>query len=96
VLLLLFEFGSLVAELIVAVFVMIVSVGVELLTVAIITAVADVPAANDGNETVRLFPLPPHVPVAALHETNVTCEGRLSVIVTAFAVLPVLLIAVNR
>ena len=52
----------------------------ELLTVAINVTVADWPAGREANETVRLLPVPPHVPPPVEEqEIKDSCAGRLSV-----------------
>ncbi len=56
---------------------------------------AVVPDASVPNVTVRLLPAPPHIPpFVASHETNVTCDGRLSVATTDCAGLGPLLVTV--
>src|SRR5438105_4731002 len=78
-------FGSVVAEITVAV--------LEMLappvpfTVATIVIVADAPTASDEKPTVRLLSLPPHNPLAVeLQDTNVRLDGKLSVTKTFCAV----------
>ena len=93
---LLLELVSEVDELTVAVLTIFVLWATELLIVATIIAVADEPADRDEKLTVRVFPVPPHVPFAAPHETNVIWAGKSSVIETLLAVPPLLFVTVSK
>jgi hypothetical protein len=69
---LLFELGSAVEELTVAVLLITVPSATEQFTVTTKVTVADPPDAIDVNVTVRLFPEPPQIPPPdAEHETKV-------------------------
>src|ERR1043166_4926184 len=80
-------FGSVVAELIEAVFEMLAPP--VPFTVPTIVIVADAPTASELNVTVRLFAEPPQIPpLVELHETKVRPDGRLSV-TTTFEAAPI-------
>src|SRR5689334_7737029 len=95
--LLLLETESVVAELTVTVFGMIVPSATEQLTEAIIVTVADALAASEVKLTARLFPEPPQVPPpVASHETKVILAGRLSVSVIDCATPGPLFVTLNE
>ena len=83
-------FGSNVAELTVAVFVIVAPLSTEQLTWATRVIVAESPAAREVNVTVRLLLEPPHAPPTpplTEHEVNVVEAGRLSFTITEVAAL---------
>src|SRR6266498_3023492 len=82
-----------VAELIVAVLLMVIPTGP--LAVATSVIVADEPLATEVNVTMRLLPEPSHWPPVELHETNVTEDGKVSVTVTFCATAAPLLVKVS-
>ena len=80
-------FGSVVAELTVAVFEMLAPP--VPFTVPTIVIVADAPTLREEKLTVRLFPEPLHTPPPfEMQETNVRLDGRLSV-TTTFEAVPI-------
>lgn len=83
---LLFELGSGVEELTVAVLLITVPPTTEQFTLATKVMVSDSPDARDTNVTVRLLPEPPQIPPPVEEqETKVVSAGRLSVTVTDVA-----------
>lgn len=87
--------GSEEVELTVAMLLIVAPLVTEQLTWVTKVMVADAPGINEEKVTVRLLPEPPQTPPpAALHETKVTADGRLSVTVTEDAVFGPLLVAV--
>jgi len=93
---LLFELGSGIEELTVAVLLITVPSATEQFTEATKVMVSDPPDARDANVTVRLFPEPLQTPPPVEeHETKVVEAGRLSVTVTDVAVFGPLLVTVT-
>src|ERR1041384_4498206 len=74
--------GSGVAALMLAVLVIAVPSATSQLTRAARVILFVSPEASDAYVTVRALPLPPQTPPAAVQETRVSCEGKLSVTVT--------------
>lgn len=88
--------GSVTAELMVAVLLIVVLLPRAQSTVAVIVMVADAPAASVGKVTLRLLPEPPQMPpLVALQVIKVTEAGRLSVTTALVTASGPLLIAVR-